>query len=170
MGVAERVTDVVTPHLSARGLQIYDVEHSGGTLRVLVESSDPALASPALDVLADASREISRALDDVDPIPGRYTLEVSSPGLERRLRTVAHFRGALGSEVTVRLNAPRDGQRRFEGMLSDVDDDGIVIDGIGFDHDEIAKARTVFRWGPAPKPRRGQTTKPSQGEKTESRS
>ena len=97
MTVADRVRDVVLPLLAERDLELYDVEVAGRDLRVVVDRA----AGLDLDRLAEATRAVSRALDDADPIAGAYTLEVSSPGLERRLRTPQHFAGAVGEAVKV---------------------------------------------------------------------
>ncbi len=78
-----------------------------------------------LDALAEANRAVSRALDELDPFPGRYTLEVSSPGLERRLRTPAHFARAVGETVTVRTLPGTAAVRRVRGVLAAADDDGV---------------------------------------------
>jgi ribosome maturation factor RimP len=107
-----------------------------------------------------ATRLISRELDHADPIPGRYTLEVSSPGLERPLRTPAHFRRSVGSEVAVRLRDVAKDDRRVQGVLSAADDDGFSVtraDGTTRDvpYDQVDRARTVFNWGPPPKPAKG---------------
>jgi ribosome maturation factor RimP len=91
-------------------------------------------------------------------VPGRYTLEVSSPGLERRLRTPDHFVRAIGSEVTVKTRTEVDGERRFRGTLVAADEAGVTLrlaDDAGdrsLAYDQIEKARTVFDWGPTPKP------------------
>ena len=66
-------------------------------------------------------------LDVHDPIPGQYTLEVSSPGLERPLRTPAHFLRAVGQQVAVRTHPGVEGERRVTGLLTSADDSGIVI-------------------------------------------
>lgn len=166
----ERVRDVVSPVLAQRQLHLYDVELAGRDVRVVVERPDGGLD---LDVLADATRAVSRALDEADPIAGAYTLEVSSPGLERRLRTPAHFAGAVGETVKVKLTpaagAARAGERRLEGELASADDEGITIrtaDGgdARLAYDDIERGRTVFAWGSAPKPgshhRRGEDHTP----------
>src|SRR5665213_3808810 len=80
------------PLLSPLGLELYDVEFSGGTLNVVVNRP----GGVDLEALTKANRTISEWLDANDPIAGRFTLDVSSPGLERRLRTAAHFRSAVG--------------------------------------------------------------------------
>jgi ribosome maturation factor RimP len=151
--VAERVTAVVAPVVDALELQLYDVEHQGTAVRVLVDRP----GGVDLDTITEATRRISRALDDADPIEGRYTLEVSSPGLERPLRTPAHFAGAVGTTVNVKTRPGTEGERRVAGVIEDADDAGVTIrldggDTRGLRYEEIERARTVFAWGPAPRP------------------
>lgn len=149
MRVVERVTALVLPILSDLGLDLYDVEHTGGTLRVMVDRP----GGVDLEALALATRLISRELDHDDPLPGRYTLEVTSPGLERPLRTPAHFARAAGQRVTVRTRPEVEGPRRVDGVLRLADDAGVVIALDSGDrrlrYDEIERARTVFEWAPA---------------------
>ena len=151
--VAERVTAVVAPVVDGLDLQLYDVEQQGGAVRVLVDRP----GGVDLDAITEATRRISRALDDADPIEGHYTLEVSSPGLERPLRTPAHFAGAVGTTVNVKTRPGTEGERRVAGVIEDVDDTGVTIrldDGAtrGLRYEEIERARTVFAWGPTPRP------------------
>ena len=142
----ERVRTVVEPLVSERGLALYDLELSGGVVRVLVETGD-------LEVIAALTRAISKALDEADPIDGRYTLEVSSPGLERALRTPAHFAGAKGTKVRIKAIADFDGDRRIEGILTAADDQTVTVgDDTTIRYDQIERARTVFDWGHSPKP------------------
>ena len=82
MGVVERVHPLVAPILADLGLELYDLEHAGGILKVVIDRD----GGVDLEEIALATRLISRELDHSDPIPGRYTLEVGSPGLERPLR------------------------------------------------------------------------------------
>jgi ribosome maturation factor RimP len=153
VSIVDRVRDIVEPLLQTQSLSVYDVEHSGSALRVMIESSGrEGQGSVDLDTIARATRLISVALDEHDPIPSAYTLEVSSPGLERPLRTHEHFAGAVGSLVNVKTVPSFDGERRVRGTLTAADDDGITVDGIRITYDDIDKARTVFEWGPAPKP------------------
>ena len=152
MAIVDRVTEQVVPLLEARGLSLYDVEVNGGNLRVTVDGPDGVL----LDDLAELTRAIGQEFEENDPMPGSYTLEVSSPGLERKLRTVEHFQGAIDEEVSVKLAPHVDGDRRVRGLLVRVADDSIVIDVDGAEQTieiaDITKAVTVFEWGPAPKP------------------
>ena len=153
MGPAERVHDLVAPLLAPLGLELFDVELIGPVLRIAVERQGGHGVD--LDTISEATTLISHALDDDDPIPGRYTLEVSSPGLERPLRTPAHFRRFIGETVSVKTRTEVDGERRIAGVLGAADDfeaGGITVAGHTIPYDEIAKARTVFEWGPTPKP------------------
>ena len=93
---------------------------TGGTLRVTVDRQ----GGVDLEAIASATRMISRELDHADPLPGRYTLEVSSPGLERPLRTPEHFQRAVGDTLAVRTQPDVDGDRRVQGVLAAADDDG----------------------------------------------
>ena len=156
MTIAERVRGVVAPVLAAAdtAIELVDVEHLGGVLRVTVDQP----GGIDLETIAVATRLVSRALDQSDPLPGRYTLEVSSPGLERPLRSPDQFRRAIGTEVMVKATAEVDGDRRFQGMLVAADDHGVTVRDPSSQaehhlrHDQIEKARTIFVWGPAPKP------------------
>ncbi len=152
-GLTERIGALVAPHIDAIGATLYDVEHSGGVLRVVVDRAQPV----DLDELAVLTRAISQLLDEQDPIAGRYTLEVTSPGLERRLRTPAHFAAAVGEQVKLKLHAGVEGDRRVDGELREVDGDAlVVVSSKGVEQrvplDSVAQARTVFIWGPAPRP------------------
>jgi ribosome maturation factor RimP len=139
--------------LSPLGLNLYDVELERGTLNVVVNKE----GGVDLESLTKANRVISEWLDENDPIPGRFTLDVSSPGLERRLRSPEHFALALGEVVTLRERREGEATRRLEGTLLEASDTTVSI------HDEqlgrvvvplssIERARTVFRWGGEAKP------------------
>lgn len=160
--VLERVRALVEPIVADLGLEIYDIEQRGGTLRITIDTPPGSPGGVDLDQIAVTTRLISRDLDEHDPLPGRYTLEVTSPGVERVLRTPAHFRREIGKRVTVRLADTSAEQRRLEGLLVAADDTtaslrvGVLADGSPDDRTlEIAgieRARTVFEWGPQPKP------------------
>jgi len=155
MSVPERVRDLVEPIVADAGLELFDLELAGGVLRVTIDRP----GGLDMQAIAATTRAVSRALDEADPIDNRYTLEVSSPGLERPLRTPAHFRWAIGREVTIKTVSTYDGPRRLTGTLVDAGDDhiGVTLDDPAGDTVELAyhdieRARTVFRWGPTPKP------------------
>ncbi|HZI44303.1 MAG TPA: ribosome maturation factor RimP [Ilumatobacter sp.] len=156
----QRVRELVHPIASDLDLDVYDVEQRGGTLRVTLDTRPGASGSVDLEQLSLATRLISRELDHADPVPGRYTLEVTSPGVERSLRTPAHFQREIGKTVSVRLANVEAEQRRLEGVLVAADERTATIrvdeSGEAVDHvvaiDSIDRARTVFVWGPQPKP------------------
>ncbi len=163
-GDAEMLYGELTPVVDALGLELLDVELSAATVRVTVDRD----SGVDLDTLAAANRAVSGALDRIDPMPGSYTLEVSSPGLERRLRRPAHFARALGETVSVRLLAGTGDVRRLRGRLAEVDEHGVRVEGpevpggsARVAYDRIERARTVFEWGakPAPSPSRARAPK-----------
>jgi ribosome maturation factor RimP len=152
------LTDALSPVLEARGLDLVDVEVHGASLTVFVDRE----GGVGLDELGEATREVSAVLDEIDPMPGRYTLSVSSPGLERRLRTPAHFARAVGESVTVRVHAGTAEVRRINGTLVAADDTGCTVGGpdvpegeVRIPYDQIDRARTVFDWGPEPRGTKG---------------
>ena len=156
MATSDRVAAIVGPLADERGLDLYDVEQHQGSLRVLVDRE----GGIDVDALAELSRAVSRALDEADPVAGKYTLEVSSPGLERPLRRPDHFAGAVGEKVTVKTVPGTEGERRVTGTLLAADDRGITIgpesgrDGEDrhLTYDEVMGARTLFDWGTTTKP------------------
>ena len=160
----ERVSDLVAQIASDLELDVYEVERRGGTIRVTLDTPAGSEAGINLDTLALATRLISRELDHEDPINGRYTLEVTSPGLERALRTPAHFQREVGKDVQIRLRDVSSGDRRLRGVLESADDTSATVrmeDGgeTVVEYSSIDKARTVFEWGPKPKA----GTRPGQG-------
>jgi ribosome maturation factor RimP len=114
--------------VEALGFQLVDVELAGGrqqrTLRVYIDSPEGV----TVDDCANVSRQLSAILDVEDPFPGRYTLEVSSPGLDRPLVTPADFRRFQGEVVKVRLLAALDGRRNFTGRLVEATPENVVVE------------------------------------------
>ena len=157
--VLQRVRELIQPIASDLDLDLYDLEQRGGTLRVTIDTPPGSEGGVDMDKLALATRLISREMDHHDPMPGRYTLEVTSPGVERTLRTPAHFQREIGKTINVRLADTNADQRRFEGVLVAADDTTATVrldDADLTEHvialDDIDRARTVFVWGPQPKP------------------
>lgn len=130
------------------GLDLVDVELRQRTLLVTVERESEL----DLDTIAEAARAISSFLDEHDELApaAPFELEVSSPGLERRLRRPAHFARAIGAMVALRTLPGTEGERRVEGTLTGADAEGIVLDLPSGDrrisYDEIERAHTVFDW------------------------
>lgn len=158
----KRVRALVEPIISDLKLDLYDLEFRGGTLRVTIDTPAGSPGGIDLEAIALATRLIGREFDHHDPLPGHYTLEVTSPGLERTLRTPAHYQREIGKTIAVRLRDTVNVGRRVQGVLIAADDKSATIrldtpDADGLDErvvafDQIDRARTVFVWGPAPKP------------------
>ena len=189
MAVADEVREIVLPLLPIHEVELYDVFVQGPLVRVIVDRE----GGVDLDAIAAVPRSVSRALDEADPIVHRYTLEVTSPGVERPLRTPEQFQRAVGEVVSVKTLPDVEGDRRVQGVLAAADEHGITVrpDAAGsaagaadtevsdtaartLAYDQIDRARTVFEWGtPAPKPGHaggGRTTSPGSKQKRERRS
>lgn len=161
MTVEERVFELVNEVVVACGVELFDVEYIGATLRLVITNPTGGVTT---DQLAKVNRAAGAVLDEADPIPGRYTLEVSSPGLERKLVKPMHYERSVGEIVIVKL-LPHLDTRRIKGKLTEVTEDAIVVEATEMDGNDlpevssqrveladIDKTRTVFEWGPKPKP------------------
>ncbi len=141
--------------MAAERLELDDLEllgqGRGRILRVVVDGPDVGL-----DHLAELSRGLSRLLDHESDLQDPYTLEVSSPGLERKLRRPQHYEKSIGKEVSIKTRTDVNGERRHEGVLVSSDDTGFVVEVSGehrrIEFDQVRSGRTVFRWERAPKP------------------
>ena len=150
-----RLQNLIGPYLEAERLELDDLEWRGrggaSVLRVVVDQD----GGVALDRLAETSRRLSRLLDADADLPGPYRLEVTSPGLERPLRTPRHFQKSVGREVAIKIRTA-DGAQRLRGRLSSASEQGCEVsvegDLRGIPYDMISSARTLFRWQAAPKP------------------
>lgn len=151
----ERVRAVVEQPLSEAGFEVVDVERKGPVLAVTVDRPEGI----DLEAVTEATRLVNAALDSNDLLGAQTTLEVSSPGIERPLRTPEHFRRFVGREVAVKLRPGAEGERRLTGALEAADDEGVVVAGRRLAYADIDKARTVFVW-PVPGRPAGQKTSP----------
>ena len=154
----ERVERLVRPIIDDLHLSLYDLEYAGGVLRLTADK--PGAERVTLDELALLTRLVNRELDHHEGVvAGNYSVEVTSPGLERNLRTPVHFAGAIGEQVQVRLAPFAGDERRLQGTLVASDEQTITIEIEGeartVAQHSIERARTVFVWGPAPKPGKG---------------
>jgi len=139
---------LLEPPIAALDYELIDLEFAregrGGVLRIYIDRRAGA-ADVTVDDCASVSHAVSQILETQDPIKGHYTLEVSSPGFDRILRTRAHFERFIGERVFAELKLPIDGRRRFVGALKSVSDDTIVVevDGQAYSlpFDRIQKAR-----------------------------
>lgn len=151
MSGLDEVKDLAEAVAQRRSLMLWDVEMGGrsgqSVIRIFVDSEDGV----DLDTVAQVSEELSRGLDLRDPISGRYTLEVSTPGLERNLKSPEHFKLSVGRDVVVKTTSPLVGDtNRIEGVIASADDSGVVLevdgDEVPVPYDTIKTARTVFEW------------------------
>jgi ribosome maturation factor RimP len=144
-GVRDRLISLIEPLLGQLGYELVELEfapaRSRGSLRIFIDRPEGIGISDCERV----SREVSALMDVEDPIPTAYSLEVSSPGDDRVLRTPAHFERFKGSRVLIELTAPRDGRRRYTGLLQEVSAAGVALEvdrqRVDVPFGEIAKAR-----------------------------
>jgi ribosome maturation factor RimP len=156
---------LLEPPIEALGFELLEIEFAqagrGGILRIYIDrgagngdgeevlglgqSQAPSQGGISVDDCAAVSHVVSQILDAEDPIKGHYTLEVSSPGVDRVLRKRAHFERFVGERVFVELKLPIEGRRRFAGTLKSVLDEAIVVEVDGQAHElpleRIQKAR-----------------------------
>ena len=152
----ERLIALIEPAVERLGFELVELEYGSGRahalLRVFIDrvnrvdrESGNGEGGVTVDDCTHVSRELSALLDAEDPIPTGYTLEVSSPGFDRVLRTRAHFGRFVGSRVFVELKEPRAGRRRYTGTLLTVDEAGIALEvdreHVAVAFNEIGKAR-----------------------------
>lgn len=168
--MADKATDIanlLSPTIQSLGLELLGVEYlpspGGAVLRLYidipvgaegaaVEGEAPRMVG--IEDCESVSREVSAQLDVEDPISGHYTLEVSSPGVDRPLFTAAQFARFLGEEAKVVLQLPQDGRRRFQGRIAAVEGERIDFDvdakpepqRVSVEMGNIEKARLVPDW------------------------
>lgn len=114
----DTLSALLAPVVEALGYELWELEYSAGRGNGLLRLYIDAEAGITVDDCERVSRAVSEHLDAADPIPGQYTLEVSSPGLERPLRSAAHFARFVGEPVSVETVQPLEGRRRFKGRLA----------------------------------------------------
>jgi len=150
----ERIRELSEPVAEANGLYLYGLEVVTGRrliVRLTAERRSKVNPRDGISVAecATLNRQIGRILDLEELIPGRWTLEVSSPGLERRLSTPEHFAGAVGEAVRLVTSSSGRSQEPVEGRLVEVGPDGVVIDvegdRVAVALQEIRRATTVYR-------------------------
>lgn len=157
INVVEAVTAMVAPILADLSLELYDLEFAGGILRVTIDTPSGQESGVDVDQISLVTRLLGRELEHDDVVPGRFTLEVTSPGLERTLRTPHHFQREVGKNVTIRLVAELDGRRRFAGALVGATSTTASVrienssDTVEIPLSLIEKAKTVFVWETQPK-------------------
>lgn len=164
----QRLIDLLEPPLASLGYELVDLDlHVGGKglLRLYIDNE----AGVRLADCELVSGQIGALLDVEDPIPGNYTFEVSSPGIDRPLRTLGHFERFAGQEARLELKRPQDGRKRFKGRIEAVDGRAIVLDIDGeirrIELDDVATARLAPEHGVV----RDSTRRDSKGQDSKSR-
>lgn len=163
---ASQIANLLAPTVQALGLELLGVEYlpapGSAMLRLYIDVVEAERGTRTVDIddCEAVSREVSAQLDVEDPISGNYTLEVSSPGIERPLFKAEQFARFIGEETRVVLKVPQDGRRRLTARIVSVNAGRILFDADGIDidvaHDNIEKARLVPDWvalGIAPQPK-----------------
>jgi ribosome maturation factor RimP len=144
--IVDKVRDFAETLLPSMGLELFDVqfrrEGHGWVLRIFLDGEEGV----SLDHCAEVSREVSRFLDVEDLIDHAYHLEVSSPGLERPLRSLADFQRFFGKKARVRLHESLGEQKLFVGIIGEVTGDTVHLDleeggAVQFTFEQISKAR-----------------------------
>lgn len=128
------LTELLEPALMRMGYELADLEvrlgGNGGLVRVFIDKPEGI----DLDDCEKVSLAVSALLDVEDPVPGKYHLEVSSPGLDRKLTKVEHFQRFVGEVVKVQMRFPISGRRKFRGTLVSLDEENIVVEVDGESH------------------------------------
>ena len=124
----QALLDALEPIANSNGIEIVMLEIVGAkkspTIRVYIDTEHGV----SFDELSSAQAWINDVMDDIDPFPGAYMLEVSSPGIDRPLRTIEHFRKFAGETVVIKTTSPIDGRSTFTGLLKGVDDSTVIVE------------------------------------------
>mgnify|MGYP001814256245 FL=1 len=145
----DELANLLGPAIERLGYELVDLEArlggKGGLVRLYIDKPDGI----DLDDCEKVSLAVSALLDVEDPIPGNYNLEVSSPGLDRKLTKVEHFQRVEGETVKVQMRFPIEGRRRFRGTLVSSDEENIVVEVDGESHSLPLKTIDTARLVPA---------------------
>jgi ribosome maturation factor RimP len=127
-GKSEEIVELLSPTVQALGMELLGIEYaasgSSALLRLYIDVADRPVNVEDCEAV---SREVSAVLDVEDPITSNYTLEVSSPGIDRPLFTLAHFARFVGEQAKVNLRLPQDGRRRVQGEIAAAQDGRVTL-------------------------------------------
>ena len=146
--IVAKVSEFLIPIIEDVGYDVWDIEYvregADWFLRITIDSPNGI----SIEDCEKVHRIIDPVLDEEDPIDNSYHLEVSSPGIERVLKTDAHFEYAIGEKIELRLFAPVDGKKTHVGILEQFSNDTLVLQGangtLEIPRDKVSKAHTVF--------------------------
>lgn len=142
-----KLLEALEPQATAHGMEVVTVEVVGSkkapTIRVYLDCE----GGVGFDELSSAQEWINALMDELDPFPGAYTLEVSSPGIDRPLRTLEHFARFTGEKAQIMLTEPHQGRAKWVGTLKGIEEDAVllVVDGIveALPYSHIKKAHVI---------------------------
>jgi ribosome maturation factor RimP len=143
-----KLRDLLEPAVAAVGCELVGIEYlpngKQSLLRVYIDKAEGV----TVDDCSAVSYQVSGLLDVEDPVPGHYTLEVSSPGLDRPLFQARDFERFAGQEVKIRMRFPIEGQRNFRGLLQGLQEQQVVIEGqdgkrVNLPLDQVEQARLI---------------------------
>lgn len=139
----ERLTAVAENVVEYYGVELVEISHFPGkfqTVRLLIDKK----GGVTLDECAAVSRRLSADLDIDDVVPGRYTLEVSSPGLDRPLKTLADFRRKVGESVTLKFKDDEGKRKSAKGIIAKVSEESVTIGTTDYEWDRIIEAKVII--------------------------
>ena len=145
--MSDQLSELIQPVVKAMGCELWGIEKLSmgrySTVKIYIDSEKGV----DIEDCTKVSRQVSSLLDVEDPMSGEYTLEVSSPGLNRRLFKLDHYSAFIGSEVRIRLKRPYEGKRKYSGQLRGVEGGEIILghqdEEILFPFEEIERANVV---------------------------
>jgi len=145
----QKLTDMLRPAVEETGKELLGVEFisagNNSVLRLFVDHENGI----NVDDCAEVSRQVGAILDVEDPISSEYNLEVSSPGVDRPLFELSHFKQVIGETINVKLSMPLNGRRKFKGLLAAIENDTLIIEVDGIDYElvinNVDKANLVAR-------------------------
>ena len=146
----QKLTDMLRPAVEETGKELLGVEFisagNNSILRLFIDHENGI----NVDDCAEVSRQVGAILDVEDPISSEYNLEVSSPGLDRPLFELTHFKEVIGETVNVKLSMPLNGRRKFKGILSAIENDTLIVEVDGIDYElvisNVDKANLVAKF------------------------
>jgi len=133
----QKLTDMLRPAVEETGKELLGVEFisagNNSILRLFIDHENGI----NVDDCAEVSRQVGAILDVEDPVSSEYNLEVSSPGLDRPLFELAHFKEVVGETINVKLSMPLNGRRKFKGILSAIENDTLIVEVDGIDYELV---------------------------------
>ena len=124
----KQLLELLEANAAAGDVEIVTVEVIGSSRAPVIRVYIDAEGGISFKELTESQEWIGQLMDEVDPFPGAYTLEVSSPGIDRPLRTPAHFTRFAGDDAKIRTKSPIDGQSNFKGRIVSADDESVLLE------------------------------------------